>query len=221
MILGIVGGIGSGKSHVTQLLKQKGCCSFHADHVVHRSLELPAVVDQLRARWLIDEQGYITCDHLPHVQVYRFDWQNNTAQRQNIAGVVFGNPSEREFLETVLWPEVNKEINTFLEHIAENSIKAAVLDVPLLFEGGWDNLCDKIIFVSAPVKIRVERYMVRTELSYDLAFKDLTAREGFQLNLEEKQTKSDFVIVNDGTKDVTLSVNRVYNELLLSINGKV
>lgn len=110
--------------------------------------------------------------------------------RKKLAKVVFSDNEQLKYLESIIHPKVRE----FIENIDDKS--TVFISVPQLFEAGFEDLFDKIIFVSAPLEIRLERLMKRNNLTKDEAMKRINA----QMWEEEKIQKSDFVINNNSSK---------------------
>lgn len=108
-----------------------------------------------------------------------------TTDRKIIASIVFNSPNKKKQLENIIHPLVKEEIL---------KIQDGFISVPLLFEAGFENLFEKIIFVSAPEEVRLQRLVKRNNLSE----KEAISRIKAQLPEEEKIKKSDFIIDNSG-----------------------
>jgi dephospho-CoA kinase len=181
IILGIAGGIGSGKSFVTQALERKhGAVGIYADGIAHELLESPAVIGELAERFgpgVLDDSGRIV--------------------RSRLATLVFGDDeshrANRKFLEGVLHPRVRSEIHRRLGDLRRGGTRLVVLDIPLLFESGWDQECDGVVFVDASEATRLARTAPR---GWDAAAH--RQREAHQMPLEEKKKRSDWIVSNEG-----------------------
>jgi dephospho-CoA kinase len=178
-VIGIVGGVASGKSTVAAQFARLGAVVLDADSAAHRVLEMPDVKEALRARWgdsIFDDKGRI--------------------DRAAVAARVFGEgdaDAERQFLESLVHPRVRRDLETQMEVLAQKGVSAVVLDVPLLVEAGWQALCDEIIFVEAPPQARAERAEAR-----GWTLEELNRRESAQASLEEKRRAAGHVIHNAG-----------------------
>jgi len=146
-IIGIVGGVASGKSLVAQQLAQLGGGVLDADKVGHEVLRLPRVETAVRQRWgdaVFGPDGHV--------------------DRQRLADVVFAQGAkaeqERKYLEKLTHPEIASLIWRRAGDLAAND-KIVLLDAALLLETGWDQWCEKIVFVEAPREARVERAKAR------------------------------------------------------------
>jgi dephospho-CoA kinase len=183
-VIGLVGGVACGKSLVAACFRDLGALVLDGDKAGHEVLTEPAVIRQLRQRWGDD---ILIAD--------------GSVNRRAVAKIVFARDgaAELKFLEGISHPRIEMR---FREAIASarkaGNVPAVVLDAALLFDGGWDKLCDVVIFVSVPREIRLARARSRGWTD-----SDLIAREGVQLPLDEKRHKSGYVIDNSGTPDET------------------
>ena len=174
-IIGIVGGIGSGKSVVASVFREEGCVVSDSDALAHASLCDPVVRDALVSWWgseILNADG--------------------TVNRKSVGRIVFANAEERRRLEALVHPWIERERNRAFA-AAPHGTKACVIDAPLLLEAGLRGACDLVVFVDAPLESRLERIRVR---GWDDA--ELARRESAQWDLERKREASDVSIKNDG-----------------------
>ena len=170
--IAIVGNIASGKSTVENFLREKEFSVFDTDILSHEILENSAEkVKKLFENFDILENGEIS--------------------RKKLGNLVFFDENLRKKLENVIYPKLKEKIS---EIFTENSDKKFVfISIPLLFEVGWFDLFDKILFIKADDKIRLERLMKRNNLSK----KEAQARIDAQIPQEEKENNADFIICNN------------------------
>jgi dephospho-CoA kinase len=180
-VVGIVGGIASGKSQVADCFRRRGAAVLDADGAGHRVLAQPEVVDALVKRWgqgILDASGQVS--------------------RKQVAAIVFapGNEAERTFLNQVTHPRIGQLLADQITEIqAANQTKMAILDAALLLEAGWDEICDLVLFLSTlPTPSRLARAQAR---GWDQA--ELARREATQLSLAEKRRLADVVLDNSGS----------------------
>ncbi|MGH9895902.1 MAG: dephospho-CoA kinase, partial [bacterium] len=168
-VIGIAGGIGSGKSEVARLLGEMGCIESHSDDNVREVLMQPEVRDTLVGWW-----GRAILNAVGEVD------------RSAVARIVFNDEAQRRRLEGFVHPLVDaKRKKYWADAAAEGSVAAFVIDAPLLFEAGLDRRCDAVIFVDAPESVRQER--VRASRGWDAG--ELRRREKNQWPLESKRER--------------------------------
>ena len=173
-VIGLAGGLGSGKSTVAGVFAASGCFVVDADAVVREVLAGDEVCRQLRQRW-----GDDMCE------------RDGKLNRSKVAGIVFADESERTRLEAFIHPQVKDRCQIEIAQ-APKDAPAIILDAPLLFEVGLDDWCDRIVFVDTPAAIRHSR----AEARHGWAPGEAARRESSQLALDEKRRRSDDVIVN-------------------------
>jgi dephospho-CoA kinase len=173
-ILGLVGGIGSGKSYVAKLFGELGCLVIDSDALVRKGYDDPQIRQTLR-NWWGDE-------------VFLADGQVN---RSAIAQKVFNNPHERQRLEQIMHRWVDEQRMRIMQAAPPQTI-AFVWDTPLLVETGLNRKCDAIIYVDAPLAERLQR--VKAQRGWDAA--EIERREKLQTPLDKKREISDYVLVN-------------------------
>ena len=198
-VVGVLGGVASGKSTVTRLLAEAGAGVLDADRAGHDALNLPEVKEAARSRWgesVFDAEG-------------RLD-------RGRLAELVFAPPpdgtKERRYLEELTHPEIRRILEKQAEALAEQARPVAVLDAPLLLEAGWDRLCNTLVFVDVPRDIRLTRAMGRGWSS-----DEFEAREQAQLPVETKRAHADLIIENAGELEET---RRLVAQLWRSVVSK-
>jgi dephospho-CoA kinase len=200
-IIGIAGGIGSGKSFIARLFGELGALVISSDDQVTDAYRDPEVRRTLRQWWGDD--------------VIRPDGQIN---RRLIGGKVFADPLERKRLEELLHPRVHAaRERAMAEAAAANNprVVAFVWDTPLLFETDLHEQCDAVVFVDAPLETRLAR--VATARNWDAA--ELARRENSQWGLDRKRDFADYVISNTAGEDVARGqVQDVLSRILAKTN---
>jgi dephospho-CoA kinase len=185
-VLGIVGGIASGKSLVSAYLARLGAETIDADKLGHEVLHMPEVIAAARLRW---GDEVLTSD--------------GQLDRKAIARRVFGEGAsaraERRFLEELTHPRIGTLVREQISEIAtRGDTDVVVLDAALMLETGWDEYCDRILYVDAPDEVRRVRAQAR-----GWSLKDLAAREAAQFPLSQKRARADIVIDNSGPPEKT------------------
>ncbi len=192
-ILGIVGSPAGGKSTVARRVQELGAKWINADLIARSVLE-----EEATQRQLIEHFGTRIVD------------SGGRIDRVKLASLVFGDDAASRqalnYLESVVHPRTRLLITGQLRDAAQQAVTAAILDVPLLLESGWDQSCDEIWCVDADRSIRMQRAKDR---GWDES--ELARREANQLDINEKKRLSNFVILNDGSLDqLYQSVDRLW-----------
>ncbi len=191
-ILGIVGGIASGKSFVSKTLASIGCCVIDSDSIAHEIYRRADVIQILR-----DWYGPSVID------------ANGAVNRRAIGLRVFSDSGERKRVEALLHPLINDERDTRMLRAAKDpTVRAFVWDSPLLIEAGLHTQCDAVIFVDTPADVRLQR--VRDSRGWDVA--ELERRERSQMSLDEKRRHATDIV--SGSQDESTLRSRL--ELILA-----
>ena len=173
---GLTGGIGSGKSTALRLFAELGCATLSTDQVVHEKQQQPDVVNAFVERFgreVIGEDGI---------------------DRAAVARIVFSDPKQREWIESLIWPLVGSRIVEWRKQVEGqvDPVRAAVIEVPLLFESGMDAAFDGTISVTADDTLREKRVAERGQEA-------VAEREARQLSQSDKAERSTWSVVNDGS----------------------
>jgi dephospho-CoA kinase len=180
-VLGLTGGIGSGKSLVAGHLRGMGCAVIDADALAREALGRPSVREKLVRWW---GPGILGPRGLP--------------DRRKVAKIVFESPQELSRIEAVLHPLVHEARRALRRRFqADPSVRAIVEDCPLLLEKGLDSDCDVVIFVAAGEATRLRRLAASRQWSAE----DLLRREKNQLPLDIKAERADYTIDNDAAEE--------------------
>jgi dephospho-CoA kinase len=174
--IGLTGGIGAGKSTALAALERLGATVLSTDQVVHELYETAAVRDAVTTRF-----GQSVAP-------------GGVVDRAAVAQRAFATPEDRDWLEGVLWPQVGARMVQWrdgLEQLIPRP-RAAVVEVPLLFEADMDSAFDATVAVIAEERVRAERASSRGHHSLD-------ERAARQLSQQEKAGRATYVVVNDGT----------------------
>jgi dephospho-CoA kinase len=191
--VGLTGGIAAGKSEALKALERLGASTLSSDAVVHELLMSDEVRDLL-----VEKLG-------------RQIAPDGEVDRGKVAEQVFGDDDRRQWLEGILWPRVGQRIHEWRTELGERDDppRAAVVEVPLLFEAGMEEAFDATIAVIADESVREERAGARGHAG-------VASRTARQLSQEEKSQRADFTVRNDGSLD-ELSVK--LSEVLARIEG--
>ena len=177
-LIGLTGGMGAGKSTALEALERLGAAVQSADAVVHELYEGARLRDAVVARW-----G-------PEVA------PSGRVDRTAVAQRAFADEGERAWLEGTIWPLAGERIAVWLEQVCAISPapRAAVIEVPLLFEAGMEGFYDATIAVVASEELREQRAAGRGHALAD-------ERVARQLGQEEKARRATYVVRNDGSED--------------------
>ena len=185
LVIGIAGGVASGKSLVTHCFQHFGATVFDGDRIGHKVLQQAVLIQQI-----VDHFGDgILCD--------------GQIDRSRLAHIVFAKapegPSALKRLESITHPAIGEEILSKLELARQDSnCQACVLDAPVMFKAGWDKLCNKLVFVDASLEIRKNRALDRGWDNNELA-----KREANQVSIATKRNRATDIIDNSHTKETT------------------
>lgn len=203
MVVGIIGGVASGKSAVTEAFRKLGAVVVSADQIGHDVLAMPevvlALVELFGKRVLVDANAPPMGVGMAQSFEGRDQQQGASIDRKKVAQLVFGDTDEhrknRAALEAIVHPRIRAIARERLAVASsEHKSRWIVLDAPLLIEGGWVPFCDKIIFVETDYATRRQRALGRgwTEQQW-------LEREAAQRPLEEKRSVATDVLPNDGS----------------------
>ncbi len=199
-VIGLLGGIASGKSWVAQQLSHFGAEVLDADQAAHVALQDPQVIQAAVERW-----G-------PKV-LQESDGDQPQLNRSTLASLVFSDsPSatqQRRFLEQLVHPVIRKQFEHQLRGWRDSGeVAVAVLDAPLLLEAGWGELCDELWFVDTPDEVRAARARLRgwTE-------KQWREREQAQQTLDLKRRRADRIIPDQGAAQTINLLKRWWDSL--------
>lgn len=187
-VLGIVGGIGSGKSAVARgVAHQLGWKIIDADQLGHEALRQPEIIARLGVTFgpeILTPEGQI--------------------DRSRLARRVFGDQAvqkqARRELEHIVHPELERMMREAIAACATEHCGGVVLDAALLFEAGWNNVCDRVAYIDAPESVRQQR----VEQQRGWTATQLAAREASQWPLADKMRSASWRIPNTGTLDLAV-----------------
>ncbi|MDD7262071.1 dephospho-CoA kinase [Fusobacterium mortiferum] len=191
MIVGLTGGIASGKSTVSNLFRKYGIEIVDADKVAKEVSEKKESIEKISnifGKDILDSDGKIV--------------------REKLREKAFKNRELLQELNKIIHPQVMEYFKRKKEENSKDEI--LIFDIPLLYETKMEYLCDKIIVVGVDVQKQIRRVVARDGSSEELAKKIIFN----QMPLDEKIKKADIVIMNDGTLDeLEAKVMKIYREL--------
>lgn len=199
-LVGLVGGIGSGKSTVTrELARHMKATILDADKAGHEALRQSGVKDALRTAFgegIFDGAGEVV--------------------RSQLAQLVFGDDEiakqNRRTLEAIVHPVLRADlVQQWQTARDQRLVEVVLLDAPILLESGWKELCDAVVFIDTPLA----RRQLWTKASRGWSAEELARREASQWPIARKQSESDFIIDNSGMLFETVQqLERVVREVI-------
>jgi dephospho-CoA kinase len=193
-IIGLTGGIGSGKTTIANYFQSFGIPVYIADDEARKIMQSSEIIAAIKNAF-----GNAI-------------FENDILNREKLAEIVFSNPEKLEVLNTIVHPAVKKHFDQWLlEHATAPYI---IYEAAILFESGGYKRCDIIITVTAPVESRVERVMRRDETTRELVLK----RINVQWTDEQRISKSDFVIENTSIEKAKTEVVKILKILKIKQN---
>jgi len=195
MVLGITGGIGSGKSVVCRVFSILGAPVFSAD-------------DEARIIMETDPDIMKEVENAAGEKVY----ENGMLNRKKLASLIFNDRQKLASVNRVVHPAV---FNSFVRWKERTTAPLVIFESAILFESGADKLTDRILNVNAPIEVRIERVMERNTLSEQ----EVTERINNQWSDEQRSELSDYVISNTGNELILPAILRIYRELI-SLSGR-
>ena len=197
-VIGIVGGIGAGKSTAAQAFADLGCALIDADAIGHELLADPDVLRQVRRRWgqAVGADGRV--------------------DRRVLAAVVFADAAELEALNRILHPRIRRELaRRIARALADADTQGVVVDAAVLFEAGWDDLCTHRVFVAASDEQRSRR--VARQRGWDHAV--WQQREKTQISLDTKAAKSDYTVDNrSGASRLRKQIRQLLHQIRFGVD---
>lgn len=195
MIIGLTGGTGSGKSTVADYLKRKGCRIIDADKL---------------AKDITEKDEQVKADIRARFGSEVFDLSGNL-MRKKLAAVAFSDPERKAALESIVTRRVIEAIHEKIYHLrAGEEEGVAVIDAPLLFECGLDEISDENWLVVSEENIRKQRLELRDGLSLE----EISKRMNSQMSDDEKLKRADFVIKNSGSlEELFAGVDRLWERI--------
>jgi len=195
MIIGLTGGIACGKSTVANILRQKGILVIDTDEISRE----------------ITKKGEPAWQKIKEEFGEEVIGPDGEILRKKLAQIVFNNPTKLAALNQITHPRITKQLTEILAEIkAKKSQRIIVIEVPLLFECGLQDIFDEVWVVKAPQSVMIERLIKRDSLSKEDALKRISS----QMPLTQKAQLADRVIENSGSvNDLKKQIEDILKEL--------
>ena len=181
VVIGLAGGIGTGKSEVARILGELGAVVLEADQMGHR-VYLPGT-DGFRE--VVEAFGEDVVG------------ENGEIDRRALGGKVFGNPEAMEKLNGIAWPKIKQMLADGIKENQDAGAQVVVMDAAIMIEAGWTDLSDEVWVTSAPIEQVIQRVQARNNLPEE----QIRARIDSQMSTEERVKHADAVVENDGDLD--------------------
>ncbi|MFV8366307.1 dephospho-CoA kinase [Flavobacterium sp. XS1P27] len=193
-IIGLTGGIGSGKTTIANYFKSFGIPLYIADDEARKIMQSSEITEAIKN---------VFGDTV---------FENEKLNREELAKIVFNNPEKLEKLNKIVHPAVKKHFEQWLlQHAAAPYV---IYEAAILFESGSYKNCDLIITVTAPVESRIQRVIERDKTTRELVLKRINA----QWTDEQRISKSDFIIENTSIETTKLEVVKILKILKIKQN---
>jgi dephospho-CoA kinase len=197
VVIGLAGGIGTGKSAVSRILEELGAVVLDADKFGHE-VYLPNT-DGLREVVAAFGEDVLQ--------------PNGEVDRRALGGKVFGNPEAMEKLNAIAWPRIRQRITDGIEEQRRAGTQVVVLDAAVLIEAGWTDAADEVWVVTSPEAQVIQRIQARNNLTEE----QVRARMSSQMSTEERVKYADIVVENDGDlEDLRRKVKALWEDRLVS-----
>ncbi|MDD3126437.1 MAG: dephospho-CoA kinase [Candidatus Izemoplasmatales bacterium] len=190
-IIGLTGGIASGKSTVAKFFQRLGAKVINADNI-YKELSKPGKI--LYNKIISEFSGAIVGPD------YTIDWQH-------LAAIVFNDDIKRKRLNDITHPEIKRAIGILIDKYRMMNEPYIVIEVPLLFESGYNTICDETIVVTVNPDVQIRRLMNRNNIDKQTALKMINA----QMPLTEKSKLSTYII--DNSADLSKTETQFYDIL--------
>ena len=202
MVIGLTGGIGTGKSTVSRILKERGYEVIDLDVIAHEVIRFPQVIEKI-----VENFGKEILENN--------NSENDIISREKLGKIIFRNKKKRLILNSIMHPEILHSMREkILKYKKENKI--IFVEIQLLFEVQWEKEFDSILLVSADEKTQIQRVLKRDNRTYEEALNIINS----QMSLDEKKKRSDFIIENNGSiLELEQKVDEFLKKLILKIGS--
>lgn len=194
-IIGLTGGIGSGKTTVANYINSFGIPVYIADDEARKITHSAIITEAIKSTF-----GDAV-------------FENEILNREKLAKIVFNDPEKLEKLNKIVHPAVKKHFEQWL--LQHKNVPCVIYEAAILFESGSYKNCDFIITVTAPIELRIQRVMERDKTTRKLVLKRINA----QWTDEQRISKSDFVIENTSIKTTKLEIVKILKILKIRQNA--
>lgn len=189
--LGITGGIGSGKSFVC--------------HCLNEVFGIPVYNCDLRARELMNTDADIRKGLIAMLGNEAYDVESGCLNRKRVADFLFMSSNNAKRIESIVHPVVRRDLQSWF---SKQDAEIAAMESAILYESGFDTEVDCVVFVDAPLNMRVDRIMTRDKVTAEEAIRRMT----FQ-HTDESRTRANYIVLNDGQKKIGIQIKKIIQSL--------
>ena len=192
LVIGLTGGIGTGKSEVTRMLEALGAVVINADQVGHEA-------------YRPNSESWKEVVKTFGEQILRPD---RDIDRQKLGAIVFADPDQLSKLNQIMHPRMARIVSDQLESLRGQGTRVAVVEAALLFEAGWDSLVDEVWATDSPVETVIERLQARNGMSAEEVLKRIDS----QMDRSERLKRAQVIVDNGGdVADLESKVETLWN----------
>ncbi len=184
-IIGLTGGIGSGKTTIANYFRKAGIPVYIADEEARKIMQSPDIIEDIKNAF-----GDSVFD-------------NSILNREKLSKIVFNDPQKLELLNSIIHPAVRKHFANWV--LKYENTPFVIYEAAILFESGSYKYCDLIITVSAPLETRIQRVIERDKTTREQVLKRIDA----QWNDQQRILKSDYLIENSNFKNIESEVDKI------------
>ena len=181
LVIGLTGGIGTGKSEIARLLQSLGAVVINADQVGH--------------------EAYASDSESWHEVVNAFGKDilqpGGEIDRRKLGTIVFADPQQLAKLNGIMHPRMARMVEDRIQGLREEEVQVVVVEAALLFEAGWDTLVDEVWVAESPVEVVIERLQARSGMDEE----EVRKRIESQMGRSERMERADLVVDNSGDVD--------------------
>ena len=191
LVIGLTGGIGTGKSEVTRLLGSLGAVVINADQVGHEAYKP-------------DSESWNEVVKAFGEAILR---SNREIDRQKLGNILFGDPDQLAKLNRIMHPRMAHIVSEKLESLRDQGTAVVVVEAALLFEAGWDSLVDEVWATDSPVETVIKRLQARNGMSAEEVLKRIDS----QMDRSERLSRAQVIVDNGGdVADLESTVDRLW-----------
>ncbi|MBP5380697.1 MAG: dephospho-CoA kinase [Bacteroidaceae bacterium] len=189
--LGITGGIGSGKSYVC--------------HCLSEDFGIPVYNCDLRARELMMTDDNIRKGIVALLGSDAYDAESGILNRKRVADFLFASSDNAKSIESLVHPVVRNDLQSWF---AEQHVEIAAMESAILYESGFDTEVNYVVFVDAPLDVRIERIITRDKTTVEEATRRIASQ-----HTDAARSRADYIVLNDGQTEIENQIKKIIQSL--------